>query len=303
MRRVYGYQSEDVGVLYGRRASTLSRMGRFEEARKSALESLTIFEKALGRGVSYGSGLYVLADISFAEKKYEAALKIACDAISYTRENTHVFGELLTMQSNCLEKLERYEEALEKGMHCLSQSIRMNGPEHPDTAIVYHNLAMIYGKLKHFAKSVAMLSQCLAIHKKCLGVTNPETIRIAYTLEMYQRALVDPEMQKNLASKSDRMCSVSGCNIVKKYLNRCMSCLSFYVCKEHEGKINEHVVTCSKFPDLLPDEKKGKAIVKCRRCRKETKLMKCGKCGNVWYCGAQCQKEDWKRHKLFCGKK
>ena len=82
-----------------------------------------------------------------------------------------------------------------------------------------------------------------------------------------------------------------------------MKCLSFYLCKEHEGLIKEHVIMCPKFPDVLSDEKKLDKIVKSRQCRKETMLMKCSVCDNVWYCGAECQNKDWKRHKLFCGKK
>ena len=122
-------------------------------------------------------------------------------------------------------------------------------------------------------------------------------------LVKYQKALTDPDLKNQLASKSDRMCSIDGCNTVKEKMNRCLKCLSFYMCKKHEKLIHEHVVVCSKFPDVLPDEEELKKIVKCRRCRKESKLMKCAVCESVWYCGATCQKEDWKRHKLFCGKK
>ena len=27
---------------------------------------------------------------------------------------------------------------------------------------------------------------------------------------------------------------------------------------------------------------------------------KCGKCGSVWYCSRDCQKKDWKTHKINC---
>jgi len=29
-------------------------------------------------------------------------------------------------------------------------------------------------------------------------------------------------------------------------------------------------------------------------------LKKCAGCKSAWYCGAECQKADWKRHKLLC---
>lgn len=33
----------------------------------------------------------------------------------------------------------------------------------------------------------------------------------------------------------------------------------------------------------------------------ERALMRCGKCKRVMYCGRECQAEDWKAHKPFCG--
>jgi hypothetical protein len=86
-------------------------------------------------------------------------------------------------------------------------------------------------------------------------------------------------------------------------MDRCDLCKAHYLCKEHREHIEEHVHLCPKFPDELYEEKGLEKIVKCRRCRMETKLMKCSVCEKVSYCGAKCQKEDWGRHKLFCKKK
>ena len=30
--------------------------------------------------------------------------------------------------------------------------------------------------------------------------------------------------------------------------------------------------------------------------------LRCGKCRNVWYCDAVCQRADWKKHKKICEK-
>ena len=29
-------------------------------------------------------------------------------------------------------------------------------------------------------------------------------------------------------------------------------------------------------------------------------LVNCGKCKNIYYCSRECQKTDWKRHKIRC---
>lgn len=39
----------------------------------------------------------------------------------------------------------------------------------------------------------------------------------------------------------------------------------------------------------------------CARCgTKEGKLLKCSRCTKVYYCGAACQRADWKEHKTTC---
>lgn len=35
-------------------------------------------------------------------------------------------------------------------------------------------------------------------------------------------------------------------------------------------------------------------------CSAKTAALKCGRCQGVFYCNADCQKTDWKRHKPFC---
>lgn len=36
------------------------------------------------------------------------------------------------------------------------------------------------------------------------------------------------------------------------------------------------------------------------RCGLSTADLKCARCQGVFYCNAQCQKADWKRHKPYC---
>lgn len=42
------------------------------------------------------------------------------------------------------------------------------------------------------------------------------------------------------------------------------------------------------------------AVNFCAVCNKPGKLMRCSKCHNTWYCGAECQAKDWPSHKQRC---
>lgn len=45
---------------------------------------------------------------------------------------------------------------------------------------------------------------------------------------------------------------------------------------------------------------KNTPITVCNNCLKTSKVSKCGQCGNVAYCGKECQKADWSEHKGKC---
>lgn len=38
----------------------------------------------------------------------------------------------------------------------------------------------------------------------------------------------------------------------------------------------------------------------CNNCSKENAKLRCSKCKLVYYCSNECQKQDWKKHKLIC---
>ena len=304
LKRVHGTESFPMALLLRRRAEALRNFGRFAQARTAILECMRISELVSGRGNEYATGLHSLAVICYREGNLAAGLKHVQDARSLvSADNSGLLGKILNSEARFLMELERYQEALLVGEKQKDITLQITGPNHPIYATSLSNAADLYAKLKQLPSAVDLLTKAVAIYAKTLGPSHADTQSAQNDLAYYRKALTDPDLKNRIASTKNRMCNIDGCNTVRENMNRCSKCKSFYLCEEHKDKTNEHVVVCPKFPDELPDEKKLDKIVKCRRCRKQTKLMKCAVCESVWYCGAKCQKDDWKRHKLFCGKK
>ena len=305
LKEAHGEISSELAELLYHRAFALNGLHRLEEARSAATASLKLYEKVCGRGEDYVDGLEVLAGIEYEDGKNEEGLKQIEEARSLMKPDydPNLLAKLLNTHALLLTADKQYQKAVLMREEQLALNLKINGPNHPDYATSLYNVASLYAELKQTDRAVDLLTKALSIYTKSLGPSHPSTQRARNELAVWQEALINPEMKKKVASESHRVCSVDGCNIVQEKMNRCLKCLSFYMCKDHEKLIHEHVVVCSKFPDVLPDEEKLKKIDKCRRCRKQTKLMKCAVCEKVKYCSATCQKEDWKRHKLFCGKK
>ena len=304
MVRVFGETSSKMATLLNKRADALMNLRRFEEAESAANASLKITEKLCGRGEDYANGLETLAGILFEEGKYEMSLKRIEEARSLMKleSNPRLLAIILSLHALVLTEMKQFQKAVLAREEELALSLKISGPNHPEYATSLRNAAVLYAKLKQTDRAVELLTKAFEIYMKPLGPAHPSTQEARDDLATCQKALIDPALKKVIASESHRMCSVDGCNIVQNKMNRCLKCLSLYMCKDHEKLIHEHVAVCPKFPDVLPDEEELK-ILKCRRCRKKTKLMKCSVCEMVKYCSAKCQKEDWKRHKLFCGKK
>ena len=303
--RVQGHCSYEIAELLIKRANALTGLGRFEEAQSAVTASLKIIEKVHGRGEEYADGLEILAGIEYAEGKYKMALKHIEEARSLIKPDgsPNLLVRLLNMHAILLTEVKQFQKAVLVRGEELAFRLKISGPNHPEFANSLANAAFLYARLKQMDQAFDLATKALAIRMKTLGPSHPLTQQARYDLACYQKALIDPEVKKKIASESHRMCSVEGCITVKEKMNRCLKCLTHYLCKDHEKLIHDHVVVCPKFPDMLPDEEELNKIVKCRRCRKESKLMKCAVCERVFYCGATCQKEDWKRHKVFCGKK
>lgn len=73
---------------------------------------------------------------------------------------------------------------------------------------------------------------------------------------------------------------------------------------EKEDSLPELVakITVKPLSDCIVDEyEEDKMILlPCNKCRKIKKTNRCSNCKSVYYCGVECQKNDWTSHKYAC---
>ena len=272
------------------------------KARLCALEFMKIYEKlGMKTTPSYARGLVRLGNAAMGEKDYEAVLRHLDAAMPLMEAESGGLASVWYLRALALYQMNRFQECLLAHNENMRIEKLARGAGHAQYAVACDRAAVIYCQLKQCERAAELQRIALSIFIKVYGAQHEITLQARGFLWHMDRAV---EVQScPLVQTKHRMCNFPNCYKVYEDMYRCMSCLTHYLCKEHEWNIDEHIVVCLKFPDQLPEEKKLDEIVKCRRCRKMGKLMKCSVCESVWYCGAQCQKDDWKRHKVFCGKK
>ena len=65
-----------------------------------------------------------------------------------------------------------------------------------------------------------------------------------------------------------------------------------------QKKLRKKVQNATEEPEKQEDQN-HKTKLSCEICKKRSE-MRCSRCQNVFYCCAEHQKQDWKKHKVNC---
>ena len=108
------------------------------------------------------------------------------------------------------------------------------------------------------------------------------------------------------------MCSIprtcGACNTEVDEKSCCSRCLQrWYCCREcQKADWSHHKAECF----TREERSQRKLIVKqttvkeCIICNKtDVKLRSCASCRSARYCSSECQKKDWSKHRVICGKR
>ena len=111
--------------------------------------------------------------ITKAESLYDKALALANECGCSEEKQM----ELLEKVTDFLYKYAKYEKALTLHLQLLTFREKVLGAEHPDTAISYNNIGLVYAKQGDYEKALEYYFKALVIREKVLGVEHPDTAR------------------------------------------------------------------------------------------------------------------------------
>ncbi len=80
-------------------------------------------------------------------------------------------------QGQALKKKGRYQEAIPFFQKALELAVREFGPDHPTTAIIINNLALLYDNQGRYGDAEPLYNRSLAIFEKALGPDHPDVLR------------------------------------------------------------------------------------------------------------------------------
>ena len=223
------------------------------------------------------------------------ALRYVEEARALLKSDTEkLWEEALTLHVEALQNLDQCEKAATVSEELVVFRQKKYGVSSQELVRSCHRTVLLWVAADNFVRAVEFATKAVDIEVKLLGPKDPAVIASRKRLDFLKFRMLKPEEKP--------ACSLPNC--LDETEIQCPHCKAFQVCLSHKPHISEHLPLCPKLgDDAFSDDDDKLRKVKCRRCRKETKLKKCAGCALVRYCGAECQNADWKRHKQFCGKK
>src|SRR6218665_1278061 len=100
-----------------------------------------------------------------------------------------------------------------------------------------------------------------------------------------------------IADKSGELCVY--CRLENSKMKKCTKCKSAAYCSRECQRADwkRHKTECQtqELPSTLP------LMSRCNSCGVlGTEMKKCSQCKSACYCSPECQRRDWKNHKITC---
>jgi hypothetical protein len=194
----------------------------------------------------------------------------------------------------------KHAEAVVIHRELLRVRTRVLGPEHLDTLISSNNLAMALANAGNLDEAEQMLQLVLAALKRMVCPTHPDVLRTTTNLENV-RERIRTKPPTHAAAGTVRPLPAGTRVLVQRlvakpeYNGKRARVLSFDTRTGRYGVELDDGKELSLKPECLARAGCGAA-----GCASEDASSVCARCHAVRYCSRECQRADWKAHKVAC---
>jgi hypothetical protein len=208
----------------------------------------------------------------------------------------------------------KHAEAERMFREVLTVRKRVLGPEHPDTLTTARGLAIALFCQRKYTEAQLLLKAALEVERRVLGPAHPDTLKTARVLDGV-RSLILIRARQPAAAVGNAAVGVAprplpaGTRVLVAGTRVLVQRL---VAKpEHNGK-RARVVSfdarSGRYCVALDDAKELLLKVECvarsgcaaAGSASEEASSVCARCQAVRYCSRECQRADWRAHKLAC---
>jgi tetratricopeptide (TPR) repeat protein len=180
----WGMEFAEAARLLNKSSSYLQERAEYVQAELLCLQTLEIYEKALGKEhPTTATGMNNLAFAYHNQGRNEEAELLYQRALEITEKTQGAEHSLTAIGLNNLatvyHDLGKYEEAEPLHLRALAITEKTQGAEHPWTAIRLNNLAELYRLQGRFGEAEPLYWRAIKIREKALGAEHPDT---AYSL-------------------------------------------------------------------------------------------------------------------------
>lgn len=172
--------------LEARRAFSLMRVGRLEEAKAAASRHVAMQDRIMGEGsFAAAKSRSLLASVHYNLSEYPEALKYQEPVFRACRDTLGPdHGETLDAQNNLaiyLSYAKRYDEAIELARDLQERNRRVFGEDHPKAATALWILAQAYYQRGDLKEALASHQEVTATFARTIGADHPASLNARTT--------------------------------------------------------------------------------------------------------------------------
>ena len=254
--RIYGPDDEYVADILLERNLIESQMMHLQDARKTALRAMKIYEKIYGpeseavgiMNMNLALDLYKMDEYEEAEARFLRAKELFDKTMEPDDENINRFYNNMGM---LYRKKKDYAKALEYAEIALEYKLKHYGPDHPAVSKYYHNLADAQYEMGNMEEALKNYTRATEIMRLALGEDHPEYGGSLGDLAWMQIEMGNPDTAYQMFLKVN---SIIAGRLGKNHPYAVAGLSDLAVCMEEMGRLDEAIRYVKQAISLLEND-------------------------------------------------